>query len=285
LSDSFILVNFDNFYPNPLSTNETCSSIIQNEAAPNRTSGATIKTRSIAMKTIRIAPHRSSLGFNANIASIIIYIAMAVVSWIPYLGWVAWAVPLVFFFLEKESRFVKFQAVQALIIGIIRAGLAIILQIFIWILTPRNIYSAAMYLTGRGWGALAALSTISVIIAIAISLVILYMIYKAYKYEQVELPLIGKIATRASEKLDTVNIQQQWNNPAQSNQPPSQWNNPAQNNQAPLQWNDPAQSNQAPSQWNDPVQSNQEPATFCQNCGAQILAGMKFCNGCGTQIF
>ena len=157
------------------------------------------------MKRARIEPHKSSLGFEANIASIIIFIAMAVVSWIPYLGWVAWAVPLVFFFLEKESAFVKFQAVTALIIGVIRAVLAIVLQIFIWILTPRNLYSAAMYLTGRGWGAWMLLSTISIIIGIAISLVILYLIFKAYKYERVELPIIGSIAAKASDKLENMN--------------------------------------------------------------------------------
>ena len=197
------------------------------------------------MKTTKIEPHKSSLGFDANIASIVIYIAMAVVSWIWLFSWVAWAVPLVFFFLEKESKFVKFQAVQALVIGVIRAGLAIVFQIFIWILTPSGYYGAAWYLTGRGWGAWALLGTLSTIIAIAISLVVLYLIYKAYKYEQVELPVIGKIAAKASDKLNTVNIGQSGNNAASG---------------------------------------SQGAGAFCPHCGKQIQNGVKFCGSCGKEI-
>jgi len=197
------------------------------------------------VKRTTIEPHKSSLGFEANIASIIIFIAMAVVSWIPYLGWVAWAVPLVFFFLEKESAFVKFQAVTALIIGVIRAALAIILQIFIWILTPKDWYSAAMYLSGRGWGAWVLLGTISTIIAILISLVILYLIFKAYKYERVELPIIGPIAAKASDKLNTVNIGQSGNTAATG---------------------------------------SQGTGAFCPHCGKQVQGGVKFCGSCGKEI-
>ena len=156
------------------------------------------------MKTTRIEPHKSSLGMEANVASLVIFIAMAVVSWIPYIGWVAWAVPLVFFFKEKSSKFVKFQAVTALIVGIIRAAFSLVLQIFIWILIPKNLYSAAMYLNGRGWGAWALLGTISTIIGVAITVLIIYLIIMAYGYKQVELPIIGPIAAKASDKLDSM---------------------------------------------------------------------------------
>lgn len=158
------------------------------------------------MKTTMVSPHKSSLGMDANIASLVIFIAMAVVSWIPYLGWLAWAVPLVFFFMEKSSQFVKFQAVQALVIGIIRAALAIVLQIFIWILTPKDLYSAVSYLSGSGWGAWVLLGTLSTIIGVAITAVIGYLTMKAYGYKQVELPVIGPIAAKASERLGNINI-------------------------------------------------------------------------------
>ena len=154
------------------------------------------------MKTIKIEPHQSSLGMDANIVSLIIFIAMVIVSWIPYVGWLAWAVPIVFFFMEKNSRFVKFQAMQALVIGIIRAAIAIVFQIFIWILTPRDWQSALNYALGRGWGIWALLGTISTIIGVAITLVIVYLIVMAYGYTQVELPVIGPIAAKISDRIE-----------------------------------------------------------------------------------
>jgi len=55
------------------------------------------------MKTTVIQPHRSSLGLDANLAAMIIYIAAIVLSWIPFAGFISLAVPIVFFILEKES--------------------------------------------------------------------------------------------------------------------------------------------------------------------------------------
>ena len=156
------------------------------------------------MITTKFEQHKSSLGMDANIAALIIFIAMAVVSWIPYLGWVAWAVPLVFFFIEKSSKFVRFQAVTALVVGIIRAAISIVLQIFVWILKPKDWYSTAMYLSGRGWGAWALLGTISIIVGVAITVLIVYLVIMAYGYKQVELPIIGPIAAKASDRLDNI---------------------------------------------------------------------------------
>ena len=141
---------------------------------------------------------------DANIASLIIFIGMAVLSWVPYLQWAVWAVPLVFFFIEKESKFVKFQAVMALIVGIISAGISLILQIIIWILMPRTLSSAFSFFVGGGWNVWAVLSTISLIIGLAILALYIFLIVMAVTYKQVELPLIGPIATKASEKLESV---------------------------------------------------------------------------------
>jgi uncharacterized membrane protein len=172
------------------------------------------------MKTTTFQPHKSSLGMNANIAVLVVYIAMAVISWIPYLGWLAWAVPLVFFYMEKESKFVKFQSVQALVIGIVRAAIAIVLQIFVWILTPRDIYSAMNYALGQGWGVWALLGTLSAIIGIAFTLIEIYKHAKAYGWKQVEIPVIGPIAAKASAKLENYAAQQGFGVVNQPEQPP-----------------------------------------------------------------
>jgi uncharacterized membrane protein len=159
---------------------------------------------------------------DANVAVVIIYIAMAVASWIPYIGWFAWIVPLVFFFMEKQSGFVKFHAVQATGIGILRAVLAIALQIGIWILTPKTVVGALNFAMGRGWGAWALLGTISTIIAIAISLLILYIVITAWGYKQVELPVIGPLAAKAAAKLDDFAKQQGFGQQQPPQQPPVQ---------------------------------------------------------------
>ena len=152
------------------------------------------------MKKTDIYPHISSLGMKANIASLIIFAAMIIVSWIPYLKWVAWGVPLAFIFLEKSSAFVRFQAVTALILGIIGTAFSLIFKIFILILTPKTIYSAVNLVLGKGLGAWVFLGTISTIIAIIFAIIEAYMAWMAYIYKQVELPIIGPVARKASEK-------------------------------------------------------------------------------------
>ena len=150
------------------------------------------------MKTTIIDPHKSSLGMNANVATLIIFAAVLLLSWIPILRWLAWAAPLVIYIMEKESKFVKFQAAQALVLGIASAACFFVLQIFTWILVPKNIYSVLM---GGGWGALALLGTITTIIALAFTAIEIYLIVTAYGWKQVELPIAGPLANRLREKI------------------------------------------------------------------------------------
>lgn len=214
------------------------------------------------MKTEKIEPHKSSLGMDANIASLVIYVAMAVVSWLPYLGWLSWCVPLVFFFMEKQSKFVKFQAVNALVIGVIRAALAIVFQILIWAATPKTVYGA---LTGLGaaFGAYAILGFISTLIGLAITVAIIYFVYMAWNYKQVELPVIGPIAVKAAEKLSTVNIGA--NQPAGSQKADD---------------NGGAETN---TETGENKADEKQSAVTCQNCGAELEGQSAFCPKCGTK--
>ncbi|MCL1975919.1 MAG: hypothetical protein FWG61_07160 [Firmicutes bacterium] len=150
------------------------------------------------MKTTIVDQHKSSLGMNANLATIIIFAAMLVVSWIPYLRWVAWAVPLVIMNMEKDSAFVKFQAAQALVLGVASAACSFVLQIFIWILMPKNIYRALDYAMGGNWGIWAFLGTLATIIGLAFTIIEIYLIVTSYDWKQVELPIAGPIATKVS---------------------------------------------------------------------------------------
>jgi len=155
------------------------------------------------MHTTVVQPHKSSLGLDANLMVLIVYVATAVVSWIPYIGWVAWVVPLVFFFLEKSSGFVKFHAVQALGIGVLRAVLTIIFNIVIWSLVPRTL--GGLYV---GWGALGAVSLIATILYLAITALTIYVVVMAWMWKSVSLPIIGPMAAKSEAKLDEFAQQQ-----------------------------------------------------------------------------
>ena len=150
------------------------------------------------MKTTVVQPHKSSLGMDANLAVVIIYIAMAVVGWIPYLGWFCWLVPIVFYFMEKNSGFVRFHAIMAAGTGAVLAVLKIIFDILKNVSAPRG----WDVLTGSGWALYSFFGTIGWIINLIITLFIVYLLYTAWNYKQVELPLIGPMAAKAAVKLD-----------------------------------------------------------------------------------
>ena len=243
-------------------------------------------------KTV-IQPHKSSLGMQANIAVLVIYIAMAVVSWIPYLGWIAWVVPIIFYVMEKESKFVKFQAAQALVIGIIRAVFAIVLQIFVWILTPHNVYDFYNLAVGRSWGAWVLLGTISTIIGIIITLVEVYIIFQAYRWKQVELPIIGPMAAKASAKMDHIDTSKLGSfrpdnsNPANSNQPNGNLSsgNPTSNTPAggaPLNYR-PTSDTPANGNSGNPANETKQ-VIYCPNCGKPNTSSTKFCGDCGQKL-
>jgi|GEM_PF-237478 len=239
------------------------------------------------MKTTQVDPHKSSLGMDANIAVLVIYIAMGVVGWIPFVGWVGWAVPLVFFMLEKTSQFVKFHAVQALVIGVLRSVLLIIFQVLIWVLAPS-------ILTG-GWALFNALYWTSAILGLALTALMVLMIVLGLTWKEMELPIAGPMARKAAEKVEkmaaergiNMNLpgqpQQQSYSPQQGFQAPQQpadqqYQPPAaqtyqpptaqsylQPETAPQPYQPPAQTYQAPAQtYQPPAQPYQPPAAPSQ---------------------
>jgi len=161
------------------------------------------------MKTTIIKPHKSSLGMDANILSGLIYIVPFLFSLIPYVGYVAWVIPIVIFFLEKESKFVKFNAVTDIVISIIAAIVGIIFAIIIWAATPKIPRDPEAlfyyYMTGgvnANLGLIAFLGAISLIFTLLILALIIFLAIMAFTYKQVELPIIGPLALKLSEKLD-----------------------------------------------------------------------------------
>ncbi|WP_139904100.1 DUF4870 domain-containing protein [Clostridium thermarum] len=100
---------------------------------------------------------KSSTGLDENIAGLLCYLG-------------AWVTGLIFFFLEKESRFVKFHAMQSIIASVILtvAGIVLGLLPIIWRLTS--------------------------LIGLAQFVIMVICMIKAYNREWFKLPIVGDIA-------------------------------------------------------------------------------------------
>jgi len=105
---------------------------------------------------------KSSTGMEENVAGLLCYL-------------VGWLTGLIFFLIEKESKFVKFHAMQS----IITFGA---LFIIIWILT---------FIPIIGWAIASILCILEVVLWIV-------LMVKAYRGEKFKLPIAGDLAEKWS---------------------------------------------------------------------------------------
>ena len=163
------------------------------------------------MNTTIIKPHKSSLGLDANILAGLMLLAPFFIWIIPFVGYIAWVIPIVIFFLEKDSKFVKFYAAIDIIIMIISVIFSIIISILIRAATPRvprDLEGAIdYYLMGGAYantGLIAFLGAISLIWSLLILVLVIFLAIMAFQYKQVDLPLIGPLAAKLSGTLDNM---------------------------------------------------------------------------------
>jgi uncharacterized membrane protein len=130
---------------------------------------------------MKVNPHKSSTGMDANTLALLSYIAAFIISFIPFLKWVAWAAPLVIFLIEKNSPFVKFHAMQALLL------------------------EAVGWVCGVVFGILAAIGilsglfiTLSWLVSVALLVCAIVAMVKAHGYYEFKLPVVGDLALNFS---------------------------------------------------------------------------------------
>ena len=111
---------------------------------------------------------KTSTGIEANVAACLSYL----------LGWVT---GLVFFLIEKDNKFVRFHALQSIILF---GGLTVFNIVFSMILSILRIYFAVFFLFQLIW-------------LVALALWIVLMI-KAYQGERFKLPVVGDLAEQNS---------------------------------------------------------------------------------------
>lgn len=114
----------------------------------------------------------TSMGMEENIESLLCYL----------FGWVT---GLIFLLAEKNSKTVKFHAIQSLILGIAVVALYIILN---------NILLVAL------WSLWSIISLITTLIGIGYLVLSIILMVKAYHNEKMKLPIIGDFAEKKANK-------------------------------------------------------------------------------------
>jgi len=151
---------------------------------------------------MKVQPHRSSIGMDANIWAMLIYIITVILSWIPVVQYIAWLFPLAIYLVEKSSGFIRFHAIQAVAIYAVGAIVFIILNIISAIIAASLVFSAAtnpLGIFGAGYGALGGVVAVSVIggvINLLLMILAILALIQAYQYEEYKVPVLGSLADK-----------------------------------------------------------------------------------------
>ena len=126
---------------------------------------------------------KSSTGLDENVAALLSYV-------------VGWLSGLVFFLIEKDSRLVRFHAMQSLLLS--GGGLVIIIALWIFI-------AVASLIVGQISGILSfllsmLLGLVATVIGLAILVGAVIALIKAYQGQYFKLPVIGNLAEKYSAK-------------------------------------------------------------------------------------
>jgi uncharacterized membrane protein len=129
---------------------------------------------------------QASIGMDANLASMLCYLTMICCG----LGII---LSLVFFFMEKTSRLLRFHAMQALMYG----GVWIVVGIAFRILMSINVIALGDTLGVLGyWGLL----LVRMLVALVLLIFLVLAAIKAYQGQYYKLPIIGNFAWKIVNK-------------------------------------------------------------------------------------
>jgi uncharacterized membrane protein len=110
-----------------------------------------------------------------------------------------WIVGLIFFFLEKENKFVRFHAMQSILFGIANSVIMVVLVILATILTV--VFGIGGAMVGGGVATLVSLFVWLIwllfwLIAMAMLVGLIFAAVKAYQGQMFKLPVIGNMAEK-----------------------------------------------------------------------------------------
>jgi uncharacterized membrane protein len=126
---------------------------------------------------------KSSTGLDENVAALLSYV----------FGWLS---GLIFFLIEKDSRLVRFHAMQSLLFNVLIAVVSIVLWIAFFVL-----FLVSTQLPGVVSGLLTLVATLVwVVFGIGIVVAWVMCLIKAFQRQYFKLPIIGNFAEKFSTK-------------------------------------------------------------------------------------
>jgi len=123
---------------------------------------------------------KSSMNMEENMASMLCYV-------------LTWVTGLIFYFMEKENKTVRFHAIQSILTFL---PLTILGYVFWWIGIPKWSYGGGPWGLGSYDLGIPALVWASYAIWALTGILWLILVYKAYSGEKLKLPVIGDIAEK-----------------------------------------------------------------------------------------
>lgn len=139
-------------------------------------------------------PHKSSIGgMNANLVALLSYISVVILSFIPGISYASFLPPLIIFLIEKDSEFVRFHAMQVLVLGLLGVIFTLLITIVGGIVTAAAITanSGAALLGGFGLFAL-----ISGAVGIVFAVFEIIACVGAWNYKYKKVPIAGNLAEK-----------------------------------------------------------------------------------------
>jgi uncharacterized membrane protein len=119
-----------------------------------------------------------------------------------------WIVGLIFYFIEKDNKFVRFHAMQSILFGIANSVIMMVLAIIATILTVVFTLGAAAAATATGSGGIGGLISLLVgliwlifwLLALLFLVGLILAAVKAYQGQKFKLPIIGNMADKIVNK-------------------------------------------------------------------------------------
>lgn len=148
--------------------------------------------------------HKSSIAnMDANLMAMLLYVLPMIFGFLFKIQILVWVFPLIVFFMEKNSEFVKFHAAQSLGLAIISAVYSVIMSVIIAILGLGSFISGMLlgsigdFFSGGITGIIAVILGIGAfILSLVLFVFKIIAAVKSYNNYDYHIPFIGNIAEK-----------------------------------------------------------------------------------------